>query len=211
MPRKKRPLNRGGGILRDASLVVIASEDKFAVENYFRRFRTTKVQFEVLPTLDGNSAPEAVLERLDEFRRTVATEEHDQFWICIDLDSWADEGHIQNLVKVLQLCRQKGYNIAINNPCIELWFLLHFADFATPAGAGRVRCHHVIAQLEVASGKKYYKDKCHRIQISVQQVLIALERAIVLDGGVDDIPQSPSARIYRIVEMLKQRDSIDLR
>lgn len=40
MPRKKRQRDRDAGVVRDATLVVIASEDKFAVENYFQRFRT---------------------------------------------------------------------------------------------------------------------------------------------------------------------------
>jgi len=196
--------------MRDASLVVIASEDKFAVESYFRRFRTRKVQFEVLPTLDGKSAPEAVLERLDEFRRTVATEEHDEFWICIDLDHWADDGHIQNLVRVLQLCRQKGYHIAINSPCVELWFLLHFADYVPPTSTSPVRCAEPISQLEAATGKRYHKEKCDRLQISAAQVIDAVRRARLLDEGASEIPESPSARIYKIVEMLQQRDAIDL-
>lgn len=210
MPRKKRPLDRESGVLRDASIVVIASEDKFAVESYFRRFRTRKVQFEVLPTLDGNSAPHAVLERLDEFRRTTATEENDEFWICIDLDHWADAGHIQNLTQVLQVCRQKGYHVAINNPCIELWYLLHFADYVFSTSAERVPCAEVIAQLSAAINARYHKDKCDRLQIVVGQVFDALRRARQLDEGVAEIPASPTCRVYRIVEMLQQRDSIDL-
>ena len=35
MPRKKRPLDRDGGVLRDASLIVIASEDEYIVKDYF--------------------------------------------------------------------------------------------------------------------------------------------------------------------------------
>jgi hypothetical protein len=38
MPRKKRPLDRDGGALRDARLVVIASEDTLAVRDNFRGF-----------------------------------------------------------------------------------------------------------------------------------------------------------------------------
>ena len=60
------------------------------------------------------------MERLDNFKKTVATEDHDQFWLCIDKDHWANPGqHIANLRQVLQHCKQKGYQVAISNPCLN--------------------------------------------------------------------------------------------
>jgi len=151
MPRKRRQLDRDAGVVRDATLVVIASEDKYAVENYFQRFRTKKVQFRVLPTLDCNADPQSVLARIDEFRKTEDVEDQDVFWICIDSDHWVDGNHLPNLVQVLRESRHKGYHVAINNPCIELWFLLHFVDYSEPPGTDRVRCSNAISQLEAAN------------------------------------------------------------
>ena len=108
MPRKKRPLDRDAGVLRDASLVVIASEDTYAVKDYFSRFKTRRLQFVVVPTEDGRSAPGAVIARLDEYKNREATEDNDQFWLCIDKDHWAESGHIANLVEVLQHCKHRG-------------------------------------------------------------------------------------------------------
>jgi hypothetical protein len=54
--RKKRPLDRKAKPVRDASLVVIASEDRYAVRQYFDFFESTRIQFRVLETLDGKSA-----------------------------------------------------------------------------------------------------------------------------------------------------------
>lgn len=211
MPRKKRQLDRDSGVLRDATLVVIASEDKYAVENYFRRFRTTRVQFRVLPTLDSKSNPESVLRRIDEFRQKEEVEPDDLFWLCIDRDHWTEKSHIDSLVRVLQECRQKGYHIAINNPCIELWFLLHFANYEQPTSSDSGRCKDVISQLERATGQNYSKHKCDRIIVNATQVFEALKRAKSMDVSDDVIPDSPSARIYKIVEMLQERDSIDMR
>ena len=84
MPRKKRPLDRDSGVVRDASLVVIACEDTHAVKQYFARFRTRKVQFHVLPTQDEHSSPQDVLARLDRFKEEFATQERDVFWVCVD-------------------------------------------------------------------------------------------------------------------------------
>ena len=67
--RKKRPLDREAKPVRDASLVVIASEDRYAVRQYFDFFESTRIQFRVLETRDGKSAPEYVLERISEYLR----------------------------------------------------------------------------------------------------------------------------------------------
>ena len=65
MPRKTRPLDRDRGVVRDASLIVIASEDEYVVRDYFSRFATRRVQVVVIPTEDGRSAPADVIARLD--------------------------------------------------------------------------------------------------------------------------------------------------
>lgn len=211
MPRKKRQLDRDAGVVRDATLVVIASEDKYAVESYFQRFRTRRVQFRVLPTLDCNASPQSVLARIDELRRSEDIEDQDEFWICIDTDHWIEPGHIANLVHVLRECRNKGYHVAINNPCIELWFLLHFVDYVASNSSGRARCSMIISQLEMALGHCYHKNRCDRIPLDATQVMEAVRRAKALDTDDNILPTQPSARIYKIVEMLQERDSIDLR
>jgi hypothetical protein len=82
MPRKSRPLKREGGATRDASLIVIASEDTYAARDYFSRFKTTRVQFSVIPTKDCRSAPQHVMSRLDDFKREFVTDE-------VDPKNWA--------------------------------------------------------------------------------------------------------------------------
>lgn len=93
MPRKRRPLDRTSGVLRDASIVVIACEDTHAVKQYFAKFRAKRIQYMVLPTVDGNSSPRAVVERLNAYKEEYATEDGDELWICIDADHWVHGGH----------------------------------------------------------------------------------------------------------------------
>lgn len=207
MPRKKRALDRDSGVVRDASLVVIACEDTHAVKQYFARFRTRKVQFRVLPTQDGRSSPQDVLARLDTFKSEVATEEGDSFWVCIDTDHWAQANHIGNLVEVLQQCRQKDYDVAISNPCFELWLLLHFDECPSSAA---LACSDVVAALRRAAGS-YQKSKCARLAIEPSQVHLAVARAKKMDSDPDEIlPSRPTTRIYRLIEILQYRDAIQL-
>ena len=79
--------------------MVIASEDKYAVESYFRRFRTRKVYVVVLPTEHGRSSPQDVMARLDKYKQNEAIIEGDEFWICIDTDHWVRSNHLHNLYK----------------------------------------------------------------------------------------------------------------
>ena len=100
MPRKPRPLERDAGAVRDASLIVIASEDTYAVQAYFSRFQPSRVQFRVLPTEDGLSAPEHILKRLKDFESEFHLAEDDQLWYCGDIDHWAASNHMANLRRV---------------------------------------------------------------------------------------------------------------
>src|SRR5262249_48220782 len=129
--RKKRPLDRSTSVVRDANLIVIASEDTYAVRQYFDFFRSTRIQFKVLETEEGKSAPEHVLARVDEYMSEYEIGEGDEFWLVLDCDHWINSGHIKNLTRVMQECRKKGIQIALSHPCFELWLLLHFAEFPT--------------------------------------------------------------------------------
>ncbi len=206
MPLKKRPLDRDGGKVRDASLIVIAAEDTYAVQHYFKRFRTRRVQFVVVPTEDGCSSPDAVVRRLDDFKRDNATEPGDEFWFCIDKDHWASSGHIDNLVQVLQHCKQADYRIAISNPCFELWLLLHFEE-AKPATD--CTCREIESWLSRIAGG-YDKTACDRLPIDAAMVKTAIARAKALDTDPSLlIPATPLTRVYLILDLLQAREAIE--
>jgi hypothetical protein len=51
-------------------------------------------------------------------------EDHDQYWCVFDVDSHP------RVSEAIALADRHGIEVAVSNPCIELWFLLHFADQA---------------------------------------------------------------------------------
>lgn len=205
MPRKTRPIERELEPFRDASLLIIASEDTHAVKEYFSRFQARRVQFRVLKTDDGCSSPKDVLERLDQFRKEFP-EDGDQFWYCGDTDHWIRPGHIKNLTEVLQLCRQKGYRVAISRPCFEFWLLLHFSEPSLPSDA---MCPHVVGELRKVAQGYSKKSGCVR-SLNSQMVIDATRRAKAMLAVTEQIPSGPASQVYSIVEELMKRESIDL-
>ena len=170
MPRKPRPLDRDSGVVRDASLIVIASEDTQAVGAYFAHFQPRRVQFRVLPTENGRSASEHILQRLNDFRSEFHLEDDDQLWYCGDTDHWVAANHIANLVQVLQRCSQAGYHVALSNPCFELWLLLHFSDIPSDIQ----NCQSICDKLSVTAGGYSKLHGCHA-PITSAMVLRAAE------------------------------------
>ena len=69
-----------------------------------------------------------MIKRLDEYieKKDFALEKDDELWVMIDVDRW-NKSTLQEIAKE---ARQKGYRLAISNPCFELWLLLHFRDFS---------------------------------------------------------------------------------
>lgn len=55
--------------------------------------------------------------------------EDDAFGIVIDRD-WRSHS-VEQMKRVIDKCKQKGYLCYITNPCLEFWLLLHAADVST--------------------------------------------------------------------------------
>jgi len=205
MPRKKRPIERTESTPRDCSLFVVACEDKYAVKQYLAKFNVRRVQFKVLPTEDTHSAPDAVFARLDQFREDYDLAGDDQLWLCIDTDHWVEKNFIAKLTKVLQECKQKGIQIALSNPCFELWLTLNFSK-PDPANCGT--CAEVVAYLkQVASG--YNKANIRRLKINAEMVLAAIERARSLDDQ-QLIPKTIGTQVYKLIEELQIKEAISI-
>ena len=199
--RKKRPIQRSEERTRDATLVVIASEDRFAVKQYFDLFHSTRIQFHVLETEDGKSSPEHVMARLERYLDEYSVGVGDQFWLVLDTDHWIEGSHLQNLVEVVKRCRQKGISVALSNPCFELWLLLHFSDF--PAES-KLTCVQ-IGELIRAKTVTYNKTKVFNLPITESRVFEAIGRARERFNPQDMIPTEPQTGVHLIIDDLMRK------
>ncbi len=106
---------------------------------------------------------------------------------------------------MLQHCRQAGFRTAISNPCFELWLLLHFEDPKLPPDC---KCSEIGRRLSTIAGG-YNKTACDRLPINAAMVRDALSRAKAIENG-SVIPDTPLTRVYLIIEVLQEREAIDL-
>lgn len=186
---------------RDARIYVIATEGRRTEPAYFRGLQEgdlidrTRVKIVVEPTLDdGRSAPNHVLARLEGFAAQHNLLGEDELWLVSDLDRWPEP----MLSRVAQQCHQKGYHVALSNPCFELWLLLHHTDrvegVTTPREAEEA--------LRRAFGG-YNKSNLDTSFLTEDILRTAVERARTLDTSPQDRwPQTTGTRVYLLVENL---------
>lgn len=95
-----------------------------------------------------------------------------------------------------------GFELAVSNPCVELWLLLHFRD--SPGAQHRntlqrMMCDHVDGY-----------DKSLRFEDFEERVDDATARARRLDAAAeargDPRFGNPSTGFYRLTESIKRRD-----
>jgi len=189
---------------RDMGVFLVASEDTYAVAQYFealkdnRVFDTRRVVIRVLDTGDsGRSDPASVRLRLTELERSLNEKlDVDQRWLCLDVDHWSTGRHTPNLARACKEAREAGYGLAISNPAFEVWLLLHFAD---EPKATQAECE---AAIRAAAGS-YDKTRLQAALYTRKAVALAIARARALDTDLTQRwPQQPGSHVYRLVESL---------
>jgi hypothetical protein len=191
--RLKRPLNRVAGANRDASLIVVATEGSITEKIYFEEFRFTNLQIKVIPSQGGKSSPNHIFENVETFKQKYELGQGDQLWIVIDVDRWPKA----TLSEVSKNARQKNINLAVSNPCFELWLALHFVDnLPDPISPSSLNSH-----LRTALGS-YSKTKYDAAQF-VDTIDTAIERAEELDiAAKDRWPQSTGTHCYKLAKVI---------
>ena len=189
---------------RDARIVIIATEGADTEPAYFRGLQEreiidrSRVRIEVIatPRQEGTSAPKHVLRRLDAFAsRYGFLDGLDELWLVIDVDRWPAE----QLSEVAQEATQKGFGLAVSNPCFELWLLLHVAEAPVPIGtcAG---CEAEIRRVVGAYSKTNLDLGVFAVRPAVDAA-IARARALDTDEG-SRWPRAAGSHVHRLASRL---------
>jgi hypothetical protein len=205
--RKPLSIGRAQRVLRDDRVFVVATDDTYAPDQYFRHLPLPRVKVTVLPTPEdsGLSGPMHVVERLkaafEGVRERKEIQEGDEFWVFLDTDHHFTESHLKGTLAALKTARHVGFEIAISNPCFELWLLLHHME--VPPGCGFSDCDTVAGQLRQILGQ-YSKTLLKPGQFPLERVPDAIRRARSFEASPDETrsswPMNPGTRVYRLLE-----------
>jgi hypothetical protein len=183
--------------IRNAMLFVIATEGKETEKQYFENFGNSKVKIEILPTGDDNkSAPQYVLDRLNQFQDKYDINEDDELWLVFDVDRWKDK----NLSSICKEATQKRYYLAISKPCFEVWLCLHFDNLHSKDRT----CEDFQNRLKlILAGYRKNNVNFSNYQPYVQD---AIQRGKELDKNTGEYwPSKIGTHVYKLVENIVQK------
>jgi RloB-like protein len=182
--------------------ILIICEGRVTEAGYFkdlrRAFRNPLVEVEID---DQKGVPKTLVERAAVRKKAAERDaksqrdeflSYDEVWCVFDVD---EHPHLSD---ARQQARDNGIDLAISNPCFELWALLHFQDHSAFVERKRLRGmlkRHL---------PKY--DKALPFKLLRPGYLQAVQRATDLDRRREeakDVGGNPSTGVYRLPEKIR--------
>lgn len=204
---------------RDARLIVIASEGKDTERIYFKalakEYTNPRVHVHILERSEAeqnNSSPEYVLKQLNDYKGHYELESDDELWLVVDRDRWTEA----MLSRVATECAQNNFmHVALSNPCIELWLLLHLVDATLLTSEeeqlwmdNRRKSKNADPYLKVRLRQEMgsYHESSYDAKMLIEHVDVAIARAEALDKNpADRWPQTLGTRVYLLAESVMNR------
>jgi hypothetical protein len=120
---------------------------------------------------------------------------YDEYWCVFDIDEHPHVG------RALKLAAAESISVAVTNPCIELWFLLHFRDrrAAIDRADAQRESNQLLGCAKVPTSKALAELISHHDQ--ARDRAQALDKKHKLDGSS---PRSnPSSGAWRLIESIQ--------
>ncbi|HKC62996.1 MAG TPA: RloB family protein [Pyrinomonadaceae bacterium] len=200
---RARPLQRRRPSLDPRPRILVVCEGRITEPQYFDAFRREEENRLVDVRIDSEGgAPKTLVERAanrkkesEEEARRARDEnlKYDEVWCVFDVDEHP------RLPDARQQARDNGINLAISNPCFELWLLLHF----------REQNAHIERKAVATLLKKHIRN--YRKHVSFETLrdgyLEAVQRAQQLDRRHADVGtegDNPSTNVYILTECIRE-------
>ena len=182
---------------RDASLLVIACEGEKTEAEYlsFSCFQNSRVKLCIVPSKDGKSSPIHVLENLKEEVEKYDLKPGDQIWIVIDTDRWTFETQLKPLLNAK--IRKFPVNIAVSNPCFELFLYLHFSPMPTAP----VKDSRTMEKMLRSSLGQYSKSNLAE-ETYAPHIQNAIQEAEKTEYGSDSLPLNPGTDVGKLIKTI---------
>lgn len=189
MPRRENRTSRRSPVHADRLRVLVVCGGKVTEPQYLKglrnsvRSRALDLDFTAVPRSPTDVVAAAIRRSGPDF---------DEVWCVFDVDQF-------DIREAVRRAREREVNLAISNPCFELWLLLHFE-----------RCNSHLRGYEavVVKLKKHVPDydKSVSFRHFEGRVTTAIANAKQLDASGTDHSKNPSTSVWRLVETIVGRD-----
>lgn len=198
--RPPRPLRRAptrGAVRRVAVFTEGAKTEPGYLIHWHRAYRD-QVQVDIE---EGLGAPVTIVNRAVHKKRAEARDAKrgrgrasDEYWCVFDVDQHPNVG------PAIEKALANGISVAVSNPCIELWFVLHFRDHS--------------AHIERSDAQAVSKEllKCGKVLNDaalgelIERFPEAKVRAVALDnkhlGDGRPARSNPSSGMWRLIDRI---------
>jgi RloB-like protein len=196
-PPQRRPSK--SAVLLDLLAFVEGLRTEDAYLTYWRRKYRDRVLVEIDPFRGG---PLQLVEKAIEAKRIEARDArrgrgrpHDQIWCMFDRDEHP------NFARAIDLANRHAINLAISNPCLELWFILHFEDHTAyierQAAQRRAEellgCSKVLTESALSALAERY-DEARRRAVKLHETH---------EGDGSPPGTNPSSGVWRLIDVIR--------
>lgn len=120
-----------------------------------------------------------------------------EYWCVFDVE--APKPHAR-LSEAVQMARDNGINVAISNPCFELWLVLHFADrdsWIDNGDCSSLRRQHDGSHGKSLDGAAYMPQR--------REAIMRAKRLAALHASANrELPaDNPSSGLYRLLDAIE--------
>ena len=164
-----------------------------------RRLSSADVKF-VPP---GPTSPFEIVTKARDLRNEAKrTDPYDFVWCLFDTETKITQNARPRISEAAEMARKLGIEVAISNPCIELWLLLHVED--RQAWIDSHVCQAKCAELEVVIGKHICDpDALYKSFQDAKRRAIALMAKHEREGKLRPEEMNPSTCLYKLVDCIR--------
>ena len=218
MPRETIPFIRKGGFLDAEKLFILSFEGERTETKYFEDFRNSEIfndsgLIETIPLKRAENTgtdPFSVKKLLKKAKEEYPFKKTDEFWLIIDRDHW-ESTHKLSFEQLVEECNaEKNFFLAMSNPCIEIWLVLHLKDLAEFT---TLELKSIYENAKISNSKNYIDkvlsgligrgyNKKPNPKVFLPLTMTAIIRAKALDNLQEAYPTQIGTHLYKLIEKL---------
>ncbi len=183
--------------------VIIVCEGKKTEINYFNGLKTRNSGVEIIATYGKCTDPKSIIKYAEERMKSkwsIDFDEGDGVWCAFDVDQNDDS----TLKDTYEHAKTKNIQIALSNPCFEIWFLLHYKQIFS-------QITRQDTEKELKTFIKNYEKNQKINDILKEKLSHAINNAKKLNiiHETNSIPlftreSNPSTQVFKLIEFIQQ-------